>query len=145
MLHTLALPSASTRHWQECSLAVSRTTTTRRTSSSTVGDTVTETSSPLQCRQCSGVARGLRSTPGGTLPGAANGRKFCTILKHPIDPNLTFYENNTSPATCNMVNLSSIGLVHLNRMSIGPATKGRQNTSTAPGGQTSCYATATMS
>jgi len=36
---------------------------------------------------------------------------------------------------------SSIGLVHLNRMSVGPATKGRQNTSTAPGGQTSCYAT----
>ena len=42
---------------------------------------------------CSGVARGVRSAPSGTLPGAANGRKFCTILKHPIDPNLTFYEN----------------------------------------------------
>ena len=58
----------------------------------------------------SGVARVVRSAPGGTLPGAANGRKFCTILKHPIDPNLTFYENNTPPATCDMVNLSSIGL-----------------------------------
>ena len=35
----------------------------------------------------SGVARGVRgvrSATGGTLPGAANGRKFCTILKHPI-------------------------------------------------------------
>ena len=93
----------------------------------------------------SGIARGVwgvRSAPGSTFPGTANGRKFRTILKHPIDPNLTFYENNTSPATCDMVNLSSIGLVHLNRMSIRTATKGQQNTSTAPGGQTSCYATA---